>query len=171
MTEAFCSARPTFDFRGLGAFFDECFSKLNSDGAVGESIAGRAREFGQQIVRARQARAKRAVSMLPQGAQILTHCNISGELVEVARHCQSLGKELTVIATETRPYLQGTRLTAWELARAGVTTSVIPDCAIAQVMASGEVNAVIVGADRCARNGDVINKVGTYPLALMARGI
>ena len=169
MTEAFCSARPTFDFRGLAAFFDEWFSKVNSDGAVGETIACRAREFGRQIVRARQARAKRAASILPKRAQILTHCNISGELVEVARHCQSLGKELTVIATETRPYLQGTRLTAWELARAGVTTSIIPDCAIAQVMASGEVNGVIVGADRCARNGDVINKVGTYPLALMAR--
>ena len=169
MTEAFCSARPTFDFRGLGAFFDECFSKINSHGALGETIAGRAREFGHAIVRARQARAKRAAAILPQRAQILTHCNISGELVEVARHCQHLGKEFTVIATETRPYLQGTRLTAWELARAGVTTSLIPDCAIAQVMASGEVNGVIVGADRCARNGDVINKVGTYPLALMAR--
>lgn len=169
MTEAFCSARPTFDFRGLGAFFDECFSKLKSDGALGESIARRAREFGHEIVRARQARAKRAASILPQRAQILTHCNISGELVEVARHCRTSGKEFTVIATETRPYLQGTRLTAWELARAGVTTSLIPDCAIAQVMASGEVNGVIVGADRCARNGDIINKVGTYPLALMAR--
>jgi len=169
MTEAFCDARPTFDFRGLGAFFDEWFSKLDSDGPVGETIACRAREFGRQIVRARQARAQRAASILPKRAQILTHCNISGELVEVARHCQSLGKEFSVIATETRPYLQGTRLTAWELARAGVTTSLIPDCAIAEVMAGGEVNGVIVGADRCARNGDVINKVGTYPLALMAR--
>ena len=169
MTEAFCSARPTFDFRGLGAFFDECFSKVNSAGALGESIACRAREFGHEIVRARQERAKRTASILPQRAQILTHCNISGELVEVARHCRISGKEFSVIATETRPYLQGTRLTAWELARAGVTTSIIPDCAIAQVMATGEVNGVIVGADRCARNGDVINKVGTYPLALMAR--
>jgi len=169
MTEAFCRARPTFDFRGIGVFFDEWFSKVDSDGAVGETIACRAREFGRQIVRARQARAQRAAALLPRRAQILTHCNISGELVEVARHCQSLGKEFSVIATETRPYLQGTRLTAWELARAGVTTSLIPDCAIAEVMASGEVNGVIVGADRCARNGDVINKVGTYPLALMAR--
>ncbi|HEX7231476.1 MAG TPA: hypothetical protein VF452_13855 [Candidatus Binatia bacterium] len=169
MTEAFCAARPTFDFRGIGAFFDAWFSKVDSDGAVGETIACRAREFGRQIVRARQARAQRAASMLPNRAQVLTHCNISGELVEIARHCRSLGKEFSVVATETRPYLQGTRLTSWELARAGVTTSLIPDCAIAEIMASGEVNGAIVGADRCARNGDVINKVGTYPLALMAR--
>ncbi|HVO92563.1 MAG TPA: hypothetical protein VMT22_06965, partial [Terriglobales bacterium] len=114
-------------------------------------------------------RAKRAAAVLPNPARLLTHCNISGELVAMAHCCRELGKDLTVIATETRPYLQGARLTAWELAQAGVAVSLIPDCAIAQVMAAGEVNAVIVGADRVAQNGDVINKVGTYPLALMAR--
>ena len=80
-----------------------------------------------------------------------------------------MGKEISVIATETRPYLQGSRLTAWELAQAGVSVSLIPDCAIAQVMERGEVNAVVVGSDRSAQNGDVVNKVGTYPLALMAK--
>jgi methylthioribose-1-phosphate isomerase len=94
---------------------------------------------------------------------------VSGELVAVARHCKELGKEFSVIATETRPYLQGARLTAWELAQAGVRVSSIPDCAIAQVMAKGEVNGVIVGADRTARNGDIINKVGTYPIARLAK--
>jgi methylthioribose-1-phosphate isomerase len=90
-------------------------------------------------------------------------------LVAVARFCKELGKEFSVIATETRPYLQGARLTAWELAQASVPVALIPDCAVAQVMAKGEVNAVIVGADRSAQNGDIINKVGTYPLALMAK--
>src|SRR5262245_33071607 len=80
-----------------------------------------------------------------------------------------MGKKISVIATETRPYLQGTRLTAWELAQAGVSVSLVPDCATAQLMDRGEVNAVVVGCDRCAQNGDVINKVGTYPLALMAK--
>jgi methylthioribose-1-phosphate isomerase len=65
--------------------------------------------------------------------------------------------------------LQGARLTAWELAQADIPVSLIPDCAVAQVMAGGEVNAVVVGSDRCAQNGDVINKIGTYPLALMAQ--
>jgi methylthioribose-1-phosphate isomerase len=123
----------------------------------------------RHLVRGRHARAKRAAAILPNPARVLTHCNVSGELVAVARHCKELGKELSVIATETRPYLQGTRLTAWELAQAGVPVSSIPDCAIAQVMANGEVNGVIVGADRTARNGDIINKVGTYPIARLAK--
>jgi methylthioribose-1-phosphate isomerase len=132
-------------------------------------VAEQARRLGGQIVKARLARAQRAASLLPTVARVLTHCNISGELVAVAQACRDVNKEISVIATETRPYLQGLRLTAWELAQAGVPVSVIPDCAIAQVMDRGEVNAVIVGSDRCAQNGDVINKVGTYPLALMAQ--
>ncbi len=169
MTEQFCAARPTFDFRGLGNFFEEWFTNLPHDAAVGESIAQQARELGQHIIRGRRARAKRTAELLPSPARLLTHCNVSGELVAVAGYCRQLGKELSVIATETRPYLQGTRLTAWELAQAGVPVSIIPDGAVAQVMQKGEVNAVVVGADRSAQNGDVINKVGTYPLALLAR--
>jgi methylthioribose-1-phosphate isomerase len=168
MTQQFCDARPTFDFRGLESFFDEWLSRLPSGVAAGDTIAKQAREFGRQIMRARQARARRAAAVLPNPARLLTHCNVSGELVAVAQCCRELGKEFSVVAPETRPYLQGTRLTAWELAQAGVPVSLIPDCAVAQVMAAGEVNAVIVGADRVAQNGDVINKVGTYPLALMA---
>jgi methylthioribose-1-phosphate isomerase len=169
MTQQFCDARPTFDFRGIGSFFDDWFEKLPPGAMVGAVIAQQAREFGQQIVRARSARAQRAAAILPNPARVLTHCNVSGELVAVARFCKELGKDFSVIATETRPYLQGARLTAWELAQASVTVSLIPDCAVAQVMASGEVNAVIVGADRSAQNGDVINKVGTYPIACMAK--
>jgi methylthioribose-1-phosphate isomerase len=169
MTEQFCAARPTFDFRGLGAHFETWCRELPPGAAIGESIARQARECGQQIVRGRLMRAKRAAAILPNPARVLTHCNVSGELVAVARYCRELGKDFSVIATETRPYLQGARLTAWELAEAGVPVWSIPDCAIAQVMAKGEVNAVIVGADRTARNGDVINKVGTYSIARLAK--
>ena len=169
MTQEFCAARPTFDFEGLGGFFSQWFAELPRGAAVGEWIAGRARTCVTEIMQARRTRAKRMASLLPESARVLTHCNVSGELVAVAQYCKEAGKHLAVIATETRPYLQGTRLTAWELAQAGVGVSLIPDCAIAQVMARGEVNAVIVGADRAAQNGDVINKVGTYPLALMAQ--
>jgi methylthioribose-1-phosphate isomerase len=169
MTQQFCDARPTFDFRGLGSFFEEWFDELPSDSDPREAIATRAREFGQQIVRGRSARAKRAATILPNPARVMTHCNVSGELVAVAQYCKQLGKEVSVIATETRPYLQGTRLTAWELAQAGVAVSIIPDTAVAQVIDQAEVNVVIVGADRSAQNGDIINKVGTYPLALMAK--
>jgi len=169
MTEQFCSARPTFDFRGLASFFEHWFDQLPPGSDPGEFIASRARELGKHIVRGRAARAKLAASILPDRARVLTHCNVSGELVAVAQYCRGLGKEISVIASETRPYLQGTRLTAWELAQAQVSVAVIPDCAVARIMDQGEVNAVIVGADRSAQNGDIINKVGTYPLALMAK--
>jgi methylthioribose-1-phosphate isomerase len=169
LTQQFCDVRPTFDFRGLGSFVAEFFDTLPDNGSVGATIARQAREFGRQITRARSARAKRTAAILADPARVLTHCNISGELVAVAAYCKQLGKEFSVIATETRPYLQGARLTAWELAQAGVKVSLIPDCAVAQVMAQGEVNAVIVGADRVAQNGDVINKVGTYAIARMAK--
>jgi len=169
MTQQFCDARPTFDFHGLGSFFEEWLDELPSDSDPREAIAARAREFGQQIVRGRIARAKRAAAILPNPARLMTHCNVSGELVAVALYCKHLGKNVSVIATETRPYLQGARLTAWELAQAGVPVSIIPDAAMAQVIAQGAVNAVIVGADRSAQNGDIINKVGTYPLALIAK--
>jgi len=169
MTQRFCAARPTFDFNGLADFFSEWIAGLPPGAGAGERVAEQARGFAKQIIKARLARAERTASILPDSARVLTHCNVSGELVAIAQLCKSMGKEISVIATETRPYLQGSRLTAWELVRAGVSVSVIPDCAAAQVMDRGEVNAVVVGSDRCAQNGDVINKVGTYPLALMAK--
>lgn len=169
MTRQFSAARPTFDFNGLFSFFSRWLAELPAGSSAGEWVVEQAHGFVGQIVQARLSRAKRTASILPASARVLTHCNISGELVAVAQSCREAGKEISVIATETRPYLQGSRLTAWELAQAGVSVSLIPDCAAAQVMEKGEVNAVIVGSDRCAQNGDVINKVGTYPLALMAK--
>jgi len=169
MTQRFCAARPTFDFNGLGDFFSNWSAGLPPGVGAGERVAEQACGFAKQIIKARLARAERTASILPDSARVLTHCNVSGELVAIAQLCKSMGKEISVIATETRPYLQGSRLTAWELAEAGVSVSLIPDCAAAQVMDRGEVNAVVVGSDRCAQNGDVINKVGTYPLALMAK--
>ena len=107
--------------------------------------------------------------------RILTHCN-TGPLacgqfgtalgvVQVAHHD---GRDIQVWVDETRPYLQGARLTAWELAQAGVPHTLIPDVAAGHLMAQGEVDVVIVGADRIAANGDTANKVGTYPLAVLA---
>ncbi len=169
LTQQFCDVRPTFDFHGLGGCIAEFFERLPAHGAVGDAIASQAREFAAKITRARRARAKRTAAVLPHSARVLTHCNVSGELVAVAGYCNEMGKEISLIATETRPYLQGARLTAWELAQAGVKVALIPDCAVAQVLAKDEVNGVIVGADRAARNGDIINKVGTYPIARLAK--
>ena len=169
MTQQFCAVRPTFDFSGLGSFFPKWLTALPANARPGEWLAEQAHVLAAQIVKARLSRAERTAVLLPDPARVLTHCNISGELVAVAGLCGEMGKAISFVATETRPYLQGSRLTAWELAQAGVSVSLIPDCAVAQVMSKGEVNAVVVGSDRCAQNGDVINKIGTYPIALMAK--
>jgi len=116
------------------------------------------------------------VELVPAGATILTHCN-TGQLatggigtafgVILAAHRE--GKGIDVVADETRPLRQGGRLTAWELARAGIPARVIVDGAAGALMARGEVDLVITGADRIAANGDAANKIGTYALAVLAR--
>ncbi|HKA32490.1 MAG TPA: hypothetical protein VKH64_04705 [Candidatus Binatia bacterium] len=164
--EEFAEARPTFDFKGLAGFFEPWFAQ-NGD-QTGAWFEGKVHEFVGRIVGARLYRAKLAAELLPGRCRLLTHCNVSGELVAVAHACREQGKDLSVVATETRPYLQGSRLTAWELSQAGVSVEVIPDGAVGQVIAGGKVDAVIVGADRVARNGDIVNKVGTYPIAVVA---
>ena len=113
--------------------------------------------------------------LLPDG-NILTHCNAGGlatggygTAIGVIRTAHSQGRHIAVFADETRPYLQGARLTTWELQRAGVPVTLITDSMAGHLMARAEVAAVIVGADRIARCGDVANKIGTYSLAVLAR--
>ncbi|MCA9538811.1 MAG: S-methyl-5-thioribose-1-phosphate isomerase [Myxococcales bacterium] len=115
-------------------------------------------------------------ALLPVGARVLTHCNTGalatggdGTAAAVIRAAWRDGKLKQVYADETRPFLQGARLTAWELHRDGVPVTVITDNMAAWLMAQGEVDAVIVGADRVAANGDSANKIGTYGLAVLAR--
>ena len=114
--------------------------------------------------------------LLRNGWNVLTHCNAgalatggSGTALAVVYHAVRSGKKVKVFADETRPLLQGARLTSWELEQAGVDVTLICDNAAASVMQEGEVDCVVVGADRIARNGDVANKIGTYGLAVLAR--
>jgi methylthioribose-1-phosphate isomerase len=107
--------------------------------------------------------------------RILTHCNTGplacgqfGTALGVVQAAHNAGRPVHVWVDETRPYLQGARLTAWELAQAGVPHTLIPDLAAGHLMARGEVDAVIVGADRVAADGDTANKIGTYTLAVLA---
>jgi methylthioribose-1-phosphate isomerase len=169
LAQEFVAARPTFDFKALAGYFEPWFDSMPTGNDTGSWFEGKIHELVSDIAKARTQRAKTAAELLPSPCRLLTHCNVSGEIVAVAHWSREMGKELRVIATETRPYLQGSRLTAWELARAGVAVDLIPDCAIAQVIAAGKVNAVLVGADRSARNGDIVNKVGTYPIAVVAK--
>jgi methylthioribose-1-phosphate isomerase len=112
-------------------------------------------------------------ALLPERGAVLTHCNTGalatagiGTALGVIRRAWELGKRLSVYAGETRPLLQGARLTAWELARRRIPVTVITDGAVAAFVARGRIDAAIVGADRIARNGDVANKIGTYSIAL-----
>ena len=114
--------------------------------------------------------------LLAEGSRVLTHCNAGalacvahGTALSIVEVAHQRGLVAGVTATETRPLLQGSRLTAWELKRMGVRHQVTIDSAAAGLIASGEIDVVITGADRVAVNGDVANKVGTYPLALAAR--
>lgn len=123
-----------------------------------------------------EAIGEHGLALVPDGAIVLTHCNagllatggIGTALAPVYRAHQA-GRRVHVIADETRPVLQGGRLTAWELTRAGIPCTLIADSMAASRLRRGDVTCVIVGADRIAANGDTANKIGTYPLALAAR--
>jgi methylthioribose-1-phosphate isomerase len=115
-------------------------------------------------------------AVVPADARILTHCNAGalatagyGTALGVIRGAVEAGKQVAVFADETRPFLQGARLTAWELVRDGIATTVITDNMAGALMHQGRVNFVVVGADRIAANGDTANKIGTYGVAVLAR--
>jgi methylthioribose-1-phosphate isomerase len=115
-------------------------------------------------------------TVVPEDARILTHCNAGalatagyGTALGVIRGAVEAGKRVAVFADETRPFLQGARLTAWELTRDGIDTTVITDNMAGALMRQGKVNFVVVGADRIAANGDTANKIGTYSVAVLAR--
>jgi methylthioribose-1-phosphate isomerase len=115
-------------------------------------------------------------TLVPDEARILTHCNAGalatagyGTALGVVRAAAEQGKKVAVLADETRPFLQGARLTAWELVRDGIDTTVITDNMAGAMMRLGHVDLVVVGADRIAANGDVANKVGTYGVAVLAK--
>jgi methylthioribose-1-phosphate isomerase len=116
------------------------------------------------------------LELVPDGARVLTHCNAgalatagTGTALGVVRAAVEAGRRVRVLADETRPSPQGARLTAWELARDGIPVTVVTDGMAAHLMRSGEVDLVVVGADRIAANGDVANKIGSYGLAVLAR--
>jgi len=123
-----------------------------------------------------EADARAIHAFVPDGARILTHCNAGalatagyGTALGVIRAAAEAGKRVSVVADETRPFLQGARLTAWELVRDGIDTTVITDNMAGALMRQGLIDLVVVGADRIAANGDVANKIGTYSVAVLAR--
>jgi methylthioribose-1-phosphate isomerase len=150
-------------------------SKASGD-AVAEALRDMAERIWQEEIDMCRAIGDAGAELVPSGATILTHCNTGalatgglGTAAAVIFVAHERGLGVDVVATETRPLRQGARLTAWELAKAGVPTRVIVDSAAASLMAAGEIDLVITGADRIAANGDAANKIGTYALAVLAK--
>ena len=162
-------ARPTFAFRDLN---NKVLNWAERARAEGKDIAPFLEEhilaFLNHLKALRIRRAGYAASLVGDGDTLLTHCNVSGEMVLIGRSCREAGKTVRFYATETRPYFQG-RLTAWELAEDGFDVTMVPDSAVANILCERCCQLVIVGSDRVALNGDVVNKVGTFQLAVAAR--
>ncbi len=144
--------------------------------AVRSALLEEAQAIRTEDVAACRALGDFGAALVPENARVLTHCNAGalatagyGTALGVIRSAAREGKIAGVFADETRPYLQGARLTAWELMHDGIPTTLIADSMAGHMMATGQVDLVVVGADRIARNGDVANKIGTYSLAVLAR--
>jgi len=143
---------------------------------IGRRLIAEAEKIRSEDVALGQSLGRAGAALLADEVTILTHCNAGGlatggygTALGIVYAAHDAGKKVSVYADETRPLLQGVRLTAWELQARGIPVTVLCDGAAASLLRSGSVDAVITGADRIARNGDVANKIGTYPLAVMAR--
>ncbi len=162
ISTAINACRPTLPFKMLT---DMVLGWARQGVPVEKNILG----FLEILKNKRIQQAKETASLIKDKNVILTHCNISGLMPLIGEFCRQQGKRVTFFVTETRPYLQGARLTAWELKRSGFEVTIISDNMAAQVMSEGKISKVIVGADHLAGNGDIANKIGTYQLAILAR--
>src|SRR5882724_4921067 len=143
---------------------------------IKQSLIGEAQRMHAEDIAANQAMGRHGATLMPASGGVLTHCNAGalatcgyGTALGVIRAAIEAGKQIHVFADETRPFLQGARLTAWELMKDGIQTTVIADNMAGAMMRQGKIKAVVVGADRIAANGDVANKIGTYSVAVLAR--
>ena len=157
-----------------------CFARAaragRSPAEIADALTAAARRLHDDDVARCKALGAHGAGVVPQEGRVLTHCNAGalatggyGTALGVVRAAVERGKQVSVFADETRPFLQGARLTAWELLRDGIETTVITDGMAGPLMRTGRVDLVVVGADRVAANGDVANKIGTYTVAVLAR--
>ena len=143
--------------------------------AAANALLGEARRIFDEDIEINRAIGRAGAALVADGARIMTHCNAGalataghGTALGVVRSARDQGKRISVIANETRPFLQGARLTAWELVQERIPVTLITDNMAGHMMQRGKVDLVIVGADRVAANGDVANKIGTFTLAVLA---
>src|ERR1700726_664678 len=143
---------------------------------IKKDLIEEAQRMHAEDIAANQAMGRHGATLMPNAGGVLTHCNAGalatagyGTALGVIRAAVEQGKKIHVYADETRPFLQGSRLTAWELMKDGIPTTVISDNMAGVMMQKGKIGAIVVGADRIAANGDVANKVGTYTVAVLAK--
>jgi methylthioribose-1-phosphate isomerase len=142
----------------------------------GEALVSEAQLIREEDIAINRAIGRNGAGLVPDGKTVLTHCNAGalatagyGTALGVIRAAVESGKKIDVFADETRPFLQGARLTAWELQQDGIATTLITDNMAGWFLRQGQIGCVVVGADRIAANGDVANKIGTYSLAVLAK--
>jgi methylthioribose-1-phosphate isomerase len=162
MVGKFKTVRPTFDFPLLGALLEESLKKEKD---VRTAVARFMDDWDSSI----RGTAKLLAALLPDPANILTLCNVNGALVVIYDELTQIGKQALFYVCETRPYLQGTRLTFWELCRNKIPCRLLCMNQTAQLMRQNKINAIVSGADRATMTGAIINKVGTYALARLGR--
>ena len=164
------NSRPTFPFAEVTGIMTGVAKKAHANGAdVKIAVSKTVEGFLASIRGRRLERVRQIAAELRDGDCVLTHCNVSGELAMAASIALAEGKKVKFFATETRPYMQGAKLTVWELQQAKAPVTLVPDNAVGSLMAEGRINRVIIGSDRSAANGDVANKIGSYQIAVLAK--
>ena len=150
--------------------------KTRPNDTVAHRLLEEAHAITAEDIRINKAMGEYGAACLPDGARVLTHCNAGalataghGTALGVIRSARDAGKKISVYADETRPFLQGARLTAWEMVQENIPVTLITDNMAGYLMSRGEIDAVVVGTDRVAANGDVANKIGTYMVAVLAK--
>ncbi|MFH1692272.1 MAG: S-methyl-5-thioribose-1-phosphate isomerase [Candidatus Omnitrophota bacterium] len=170
VAKAFNESRPTFPFEEVTGMVLGFARKVYESPDFKSAFLGLMDGFLEGgIRRERYERARRAAELIKDGDAVLTHCHVSGEMALIGEFCRKTNKKIKFFATETRPYFQGSRLTAWELKRQGLDVTLVADNAVGKLLSDGDIDCVIVGSDRSAANGDFANKIGTYQIALLAK--
>ncbi len=182
MCQVIGATRPTavnlfWAIERMRAAFRRAAKESDSSEEVKQALVAEAKAIYREDIESNRALGRFGGELLQDGATVLTHCNAGalatagdyGTALGVIRGARDMGKRIAVIADETRPFLQGSRLTAWELAKDDIPVTIITDNMAGHVMKQGKVDAVVVGADRIAANGDTANKIGTYMVAVLAR--
>jgi len=174
--EAFATSRPTAAnlFRAIDRM--KKAARGNDVSEIKKSLIDEAKRIHHEEIEATTKLSQLGAELIKDGFTILTHCNAGplatagyGTALGVIKAANEQGKRISVIATETRPLLQGARLTTWELKQENIPVTLITDSMAGYFMSQGKINCVIVGADRIAANGDIANKIGTYTLAVLAK--